>query len=61
MSGAIYSAKRDLTASLRIAVPTGPLLMLAMCGHKTVRAGAEMRGRIVWRCAACALAKRGAA
>ena len=47
------SPEPDRTATQRGAVPTGPHLLLAMCGHKTARTGAQMRGTIAMRCVAC--------
>lgn len=58
MSQPRYSTQRDLTASLPYAIPTGPHLLLAMCGHKTTRVGAEMRGQIVMRCPKCKEARK---
>ncbi len=44
---------RDVTTVQRSAIPTGPHLLFALCGHKSGRAGAGMRGNLMLRCAAC--------
>lgn len=54
MSGSnAFSPARDLTHKQPAAGPGMPAQLLFMCTHKGGRAGAEMRGRIPMRCAAC--------
>jgi len=54
MSGSnAYSTARDITHK-RVHPGVGlPITLAFMCGHKGLRGGAEMRGRIPWRCAGC--------
>lgn len=52
-----YSATRDLTSTLRVTVPTGPHPLLYLCGHKGLRAGGVLRGRLLLRCPKCAKGK----
>ncbi len=54
MSGSnAYSPARDLTHKQAAAGPGMSVQLLFMCHHKGSRVGAEMRGRIPFRCAAC--------
>lgn len=49
-----YSATRDMTSALRIAIPTGPHLILYIrCEHKGLRLGGEWQGRLPMRCPMC--------
>ena len=49
--------QRDLTQVQRPVQSTGPHLLFAMCGHKSGRSGAGMRGNLMLRCVACNAAK----
>jgi hypothetical protein len=48
-----YSNARDRTHQQPARGEGIPPLLLFMCNHKGGRTGAEMRGRIPMRCAAC--------
>lgn len=49
-----FSSFRDLTARQSDVQPTAaPLLLAIKCNHKTTRAGAKFRGKLVLWCAAC--------
>ena len=48
-----YGSLRDVTATQRCAQPSAPHLLLALCGHKTLRLGAQMRFGTATKCAAC--------
>jgi hypothetical protein len=53
-----YSTARDVTHRQAKAGPGIPALLLFMCGtakdpHKGSRTGAQMRGKLPMRCAAC--------
>jgi hypothetical protein len=59
-----YSAQRDLTATLNYAVPTGPHLILYLCGtsdkpHKGLRLGGEWAGKLPLRCPMCVHGRKG--
>jgi hypothetical protein len=49
----VYSQARDLTHKQQAPGPGMSVQLLFMCSHKGGRVGAEMRGRIPMRCAAC--------
>lgn len=48
-----YSSARDRTHQLQAPGAGVPITLMFMCGHKSGRTGALMRGRIPMRCAAC--------
>lgn len=58
MSGSnAYSPARDLTAKQPARGEGMAITLKFMCNHKGIRLGAEMRGRIPWKCAACVKGK----
>lgn len=52
-----YSSERDLSMVQRHPMPSPQTHLLWMCGHKGGMTGGVFRGRVPWRCAACAAKK----
>jgi hypothetical protein len=60
-----YSSTRDVTSTLRIAIPTGPHLIQYLCRgpdgveHKGLRLGGEWQGKLPLRCPMCVHGRKG--
>ena len=48
-----FSSVRGNTATVRMAQPSAPLMLLYLCEHKGLRAGGFFRGQLAMRCPAC--------